>query len=256
MDHQVVSLKTMFLRLGRWLLPRTIRRFLVRSSRWPPVGMARGRILNQLTPVSRTWGGDRGLPIDRYYIERFLARWAEDVRGHVLEISDNTYTVRYGGQRVTKSDVLDKEKGNPRANIIADLTCADHLPENTYDCIICTQTLQFIFDTRAALRTLFRILNPGGVLLVTVPGVSQVSRYDVERWGDYWRFTSMSARRLFSEFFPPDQVVIQAHGNVLVAAAFLYGLAAEELDRKELEYNDAEYELLITIRATKARGEQ
>jgi SAM-dependent methyltransferase len=174
----------------------------------------------------------------------------------VLEISDNRYTWRYGGQRVERSDVLEKVAGNPKANIVADLTDADHLPGDFYDCIICTQTLQFIYDTRAALATLCRILKPGGALLVTVPVTSQISRYDVERWGDYWRFTSMSVRLLFGEAFPPEHVTVQAHGNVLVATAFLYGLATEELAHDELEYDDPEYEFLITVRATKPRHAQ
>lgn len=239
------------LRFGRWLLPRDARRVLVRASRWPRIGKARGKLVHALTPVSRNWGGDRGTPIDRYYIERFLAERASDVHGHVLEVSDNHYTWRYGGERVKRSDVLEKEAGNPKATIVADLTDADHLPSDVYDCVICTQTLQFIYDTRAALATLYRILKPGGTLLVTVPVVSQVSRYDVERWGDYWRFTSMSARLLFGEVFTPEQVAVQAHGNVLVATAFLYGLAREELAGNELDYDDPEYEFLVAVRATK-----
>jgi SAM-dependent methyltransferase len=249
--HKVALLTTGLRRLGRRLLPRDARRFLVRVSRWPRVGMARGRLVHGLTPVSRIWGGDRGTPIDRYYIERFLTDRASDVRGRVLEISNNHYTRRYGGQRVERSDVLEKVEGNPKANIVADLTDADHLPNDVYDCILCTQTLQFIYDTRAALATLCRILKPGGALLVTVPVVSQLSRNDVERWGDYWRFTSMSVRLLLGEVFPPEHVTVQAHGNVLVATAFLYGLATEELVRDELDYDDPEYEFLITVRATK-----
>jgi hypothetical protein len=52
-------------------------------------------------PVSRNFGYDRGLPVDRYYIEGFLDRHKSDVRGHVLEVGDDSYTRRYGGDRVT-----------------------------------------------------------------------------------------------------------------------------------------------------------
>ncbi len=45
----------------------------------------------------REFGYDRGLPIDRYYIERFLANNASDIRGHVMEIADNIYMRRFGG---------------------------------------------------------------------------------------------------------------------------------------------------------------
>ena len=57
-------------------------------------------------PVSRAWGYDRGTPVDRYYIEKFLEQHSIDVQGCVLEIGDNFYTLRYGGTRVEKSEVL------------------------------------------------------------------------------------------------------------------------------------------------------
>ena len=40
-------------------------------------------------PVSDHWGWDRGTPVDRYYIEQFLAEHAADVRGRVLEVKDS-----------------------------------------------------------------------------------------------------------------------------------------------------------------------
>lgn len=207
--------------------------------------------LRRLEPVSRIFGLDRGKPVDRCFIERFLDRCAEDVHGHVLEIGDNTYTVRYGGARVTQSDVLHATPDNPKANIIADLTSAYQIPSETFDCIILTQTLQYIFDPRAAIRTLYRILKSGGIVLATFPGISQISRYDMGRWGDYWRFTTLSARRLFEEVFPAENLEIHAYGNVFVAIAFLHGLATEELTKKELDHVDPDYEVVITVRAVK-----
>jgi hypothetical protein len=97
-------------------------------------------LVNRLAPVSREFGYDRGLPIDRYYIERFLARYAEDIRGRVLEIGDNSYTQKYGGSHVTASDVLHVTEGNSQATLVADLTHAEHIPSDTFDCIIFTQT--------------------------------------------------------------------------------------------------------------------
>lgn len=207
--------------------------------------------LRRLTPVSRVFGFDRGLCIDRYYIENFLARHADDIRGRVLEIGDDAYTRRFGGERATKCDVLHAVEGNPKATIVADLACADHIPTDTFDCIICTQTLPFIYDVRAALWHIYRILKPGGVLLATFPGISQISRYDMDRWGDYWRFTYASARRLFGDVFGLKHVTVEAFGNVLVACAFLHGLAAHELKPHELDYNDPDYQVLVTVRAVK-----
>ena len=216
----------------------------------PPEAMTFGS-LRRVTPISRTFGFDRGQPIDRFYIERFLAAQAIDIRGTVLEIGDNTYTLKFGRDRVMTSDVLHVGTGHPGATIVADLANADGMSSDTFDCIICTQTLQFIFGVRRAMGTLHRLLKPGGVVLMTVPGISQISRFDMDRWGEYWRFTTLSTRRLCEEVFPPANVSVEAHGNVLTAIAFLHGLASEELRPEELDHHDADYELLITARMVK-----
>lgn len=209
--------------------------------------------LRRVTPISRDFGWDRGLPIDRYYIEKFLQKQSQDIRGRVLEIQNNNYTHKFGGAQVAQSDVLDIDEKNPQASIIADLTSAEQIPSDTFDCIVCTQTLLLIYDLRAAIRTLYRILKPNGVLLVTIPGGShKICRDEMQRVGDYWRFTSLSAQRLFEEAFQSGNVEVGTFGNVLTAIAFLHGLATRELRRDELEYHDPDYEVTITVRAVKS----
>jgi hypothetical protein len=200
-----------------------------------------------LEPVSRQFGFDRGKPVDRWYIERFLDRQRADVRGAVLEVAEDTYTQWYGDGQVTLSDVL-HHSGSDQSTVVGDLTTGAGLPSAAYDCFICTQTLPFIYDVHAAIRGMASVLKPGGVVLATVPGMSQVSREDKRDWGDWWRFTSQGTQRLFEEAFADVQV--EAHGNVLSAAAFLYAYAAEELTESELAHRDSDYELLITVRAT------
>jgi SAM-dependent methyltransferase len=207
--------------------------------------------LTRLEPVSRTFGFERGKPIDRWYIERFLAAHAPDVRGRVLEVAEPTYTQWYGGADIERADVLHAAPGNPAATIVGDLTTGEGIPAATFDCFLMTQTLPFIYDVAAAVRGAHRLLKPGGVVLATVPGMSQVSREDQRDWGDWWRFTSQGARRLFADVFGADAVQVAAHGNVLAACAFLYGLAAEDLTQAQLAHHDPEYELLTTVRAVK-----
>ena len=226
-------------------------RWLRRLRRWPPRGAIRFGALRRLTPISRVFGFDRGQPIDRFYIEKFLSAHAADIRGAVLEVAGNEYALRFGQDRVTSCDVLHVEAGHPGATIVADLAHADGMSSDAFDCIICTQTLQHIYGVRDAVATLHRLLTPGGVLLATVPGISQISRFDMDRWGDYWRFTTLSMRRLCEEVFPSANVSIEAHGNVWTAVAFLHGLAAEDLRPEELDRHDADYELVITARVVK-----
>ena len=171
----------------------------------------------------------------------------------MLEIRENSYTRRYGGERVHVSDVLDVAEDNRRATIHADLTRADHVPSDAFDCIILTQTLHFIYDVRLATQTLYRILKPGGVLLATFPGISKTGCRECGKHGEYycWMFTQLSARRLLEETFPAADLRIEAHGNVLAAISFLHGLAVEELRQEELDHHDPDYEVLITLRAVK-----
>ena len=236
------------------LLPPSIRRRVVL---WlgiltqPPLSQVGFGDLRRLAPIRRDFGWMRGLPVDRHYIERFLSAHASEIQGHVMEIGDNYYTRKFGRDRVTRSDVLHVVEGNPNATIVADLTRADHLPSDTFDCIILTQTLQCIYDVRTALGTLHRILKPNGVLLATCHGISHLSRDEMDLWGEYWRFTDRSVRRLFAEFFPPNGLEVKQHGNVLASIAFLHGLAAEELSADELDYVDPDFQVIITVRATK-----
>lgn len=215
----------------------------------PGVGGESFGSLRRVIPVSHEFGFDRGQPIDRYYIDRFLEQHSADIRGRVLEIGESTYTRRFGSD-VSAVDVLHVREGNPEATIVADLSQGNQLPATAFDCVLLVQTLHLIFDVGAAIRTLYRILKPGGVLLATFPGISQRSR---DEWGDtwYWGFTSVSARRLFSEAFPESGLTIHAHGNVLTSAAFLHGLASAELTADELAFEDDRYETVITIRAAK-----
>jgi SAM-dependent methyltransferase len=121
--------------------------------------------LRRLSPISNKFGFDRGCSIDRYYIEKFLAEFLADIRGTVLEVGDNGYTKKFGQARVSRSDVLHIEEGHPQVTIVADLSRDQTLPADNFDCIICTQTLQFIYDFRAALQSLYRILKPGACFL-------------------------------------------------------------------------------------------
>jgi SAM-dependent methyltransferase len=221
-----------------------------RWSRRPPVGWVRFGSLRRLRPIDPNFGFGWGRVIDRYYIEGFLGQYASDIHGRVLEVSGSNYTRRFGGQRVSGSEVL-HVTGSPQATIIGDLTDARDIPSNAFDCIILTQTLQFIYDIRAATKTLHRILKPGGTLLVTCNGISQISRNDMEQWGEYWRLTSLSAHKLFSEFFAEDHVTVQAYGNVLAATAFLQGLTVQDLSSEEMDYHDPNYEVIVGIRALK-----
>lgn len=207
--------------------------------------------LRRLTPVSRVFGYDRGTPIDRYYIDQFLSKHATDIGGKVLEVGDSYYSHKYGAEKTSRIEVLHATNDNPRATIVGDLSSGIGIPTDMFNCIILTQTLQFIFDFKSALHTCYKALQPGGVLLITVPGISQISKYDMERWGEYWRFTSLSVKNIFEDIFETHDVQVSVYGNVLSSVAFLYGISYEELSKSELDFCDSDYELLIGVRVSK-----
>ncbi len=202
-----------------------------------------------LEPVSRQFGLDRGTPVDRWYIERFLQDQASSIRGDVLEIGDNTYTQQYGSN-VSRSDVLNVEP-SASATLTGNLATGENIPQFAYDCIIMTQTIQMIYDLKSALKNAVAALKPGGTLLLTASGISQISRYDMDRWGEYWRFTDKSLHMLLEEILPGASLTVTPYGNLAAARAFLEGRAAEELEPAILDYCDPDYQLVLTARLTK-----
>ena len=210
-------------------------------------------VLRRLRPYRPDFGRRRGGCIDRYYIEKFLASYSESIKGFVAEIGSDEYTKQFGGGTVVHSDILDINKRNDRRTVTIDLANTSTASENSYDCILCTQTLFLIPDYQAAIRTLQKMLKPGGVSLVTVPGISPIVRGNLLAGAgdDWWRFTARSALRTFREVFGEDNVTVHSYGNVLTATAFLHGLVQEELTLAELEFHDSDYEVIVGIEATK-----
>ncbi len=206
--------------------------------------------LNRTTPFSTQFGYDRGGPLDRYYIENFLKETSSRIMGRVLEIGDNEYTLKFGGDKVKKSDILHIDDSNKQATYIGDLSNAPNLPSNSFDCIVLTQTLHLIYDYKAAIETCHRVLKPGGTLLLTVPGISHIAQ---DEWGKYWlwSFTGNSIQKIMEERFSEDKISVKTHGNVLVASAFLYGMGLPDLKKKQMDYFDPHYQVIITVNAIK-----
>lgn len=208
------------------------------------------RKLNKRQPVSDIYGFDRGHLVDRFYIENFLERNQKDIRGVCLELLNRNYTAEFGGDKVTKSDILDIDRGNDQATIHGDLRDLKNIKSGTYDCIILTQVLQFIDEFETGVRECRRILKPGGVILVSAP---TVSRADVASGvdNDFWRFTAAGAKHLFAKVFGARNIKVESHGNVLAGLAFWVGLVQEDLSEHDLTYNDPDFPVLITVRAVK-----
>lgn len=242
----------MLRRMVRRFMRSGLRRRAARALVRPAVGSVDFGDLDRLRPISDDWGFERGTPIDRFYIEEFLALRAGDIAGDVLEIGEPMYTARFGGDRVRRLEVLHIHEGYPGVTIVGDLTRPQDFEPAQFDCIVLTQTLNIIYDTHPVVHSVHKLLKPGGVVLATFPGISKLSRADADFWGYNWAFTSMSASRMFGDVFGPENVELESVGNVKAATAFLYGLAAEELTFAELAYRHRDFEVLLRVRATRS----
>jgi SAM-dependent methyltransferase len=201
-------------------------------------------------PLSNWYGFDRGRPLDRYYIENFINQNNESIHGTCLELLNDNYITKFGGNRVDRKIILDIDNNNKNANLISDLRNLKEIQDKTIDCIILTQVLQFIDDTDAAISECYRILKPGGVLLATLPSISRIDCISGVG-GDYWRFTTASAQFLFEKRFRNENLKVYSLGNAKIVMYFYAGLAQEDTPKKLLDNNDENFPLIICIKATK-----
>jgi hypothetical protein len=210
----------------------------------------RGLDIDSVYPVSNWLGEDRGTPIDRYYIEKFLNNNRQYIQGNALEVANDKY-IRKFGLGTTSLDVLHPIVGTHGATVIGDLTNSSSLPEGKFDCFVCTQTIHVIYKYMDAIRGAYKILKPGGVMLATLGAIAQISEFDMDRWGDYWRFTTRSAMLSFGEVFGNDNIDVSYYGNCLAAVSLLRGIAVEEISSQKLDVQDRNYPVIITIVARK-----
>jgi glycosyltransferase involved in cell wall biosynthesis len=239
-------------RFAQQVLPPGVKYMLKRlvGLRPPPLlRQVRFGDFDRTSPICTNFGLHRGTPVDRHYVEAFVAAHRGDIKGRVLELDDALYCRRYG-TRIVQQDVLDIKADNPRATIVGDLSVAGVLPEEAFDCLVVTQTLQFIYDMKTAVREMYRALKPGGILLLTCPGISQIYP-GIEGEGWFWSLTRAGAERMFSAVFGAANVAVEAHGNVYAAVCFLEGLVLEEIDTAKLDVRDSSYPVIVAVRARK-----
>jgi hypothetical protein len=198
--------------------------------------------LRRVTPFSATFGFDRGTPIDRYYVDQFLARHRAAISGRILEIQTSDYTDRFG-VGVLAAHTLDiSPQFSP--TYLCDLARAESLvPTASYDCFLLPNTLPFIRDLDLALLQARRIVRPGGMILATVPCLVPLTG-DVP---DYWHLSAAGWQIVAERNWPGCHVEVAAHGNCLAAVAAMYGITVEELTSSELDASDPRYPVLVTI---------
>ncbi len=210
-----------------------------------------------LAPLDDTYGMGRGTPVDRYYIEAFLDSHKDLICGKVMEIGDRIYTEKFGKERVTESVILHVEREDLKMNQIkGDLSTGEGLEPESVDCLICTQTLPFIYDVQSAADHIVSLLRGGGTALITAGGISQIIQYERIHYGHFWSFTEQSLGKLFENNREVESVDVMVYGNVKTASAFLYGISSEELDPSELKVQDSCYQVIVGACVKKRQGKR
>jgi glycosyltransferase involved in cell wall biosynthesis/SAM-dependent methyltransferase len=209
------------------------------------VGKVAPAAFHHTLPFNPEFGCDPSWPIERQYIERFRRQEASYTRGVVLDIQDFC-------QEQPESGLAQLTQPAPTHDGLSEhwvgcrLSSATNLPDCLFDCVLFTCSLHLAYNFSAALQLCYRLLKPGGVLLLTVPGSGT--------WKDtwYWSLTPEALRHLLATVFPAAAVELESFGNVHVAAAYLYGLELPALSPEQLGHYDPEYQVLHTVKIVKA----
>lgn len=196
-------------------------------------------------PVSRQFGTERGTPVDRYYIERFLGKYKQMIRGDVLEIEDSTYSLRYGEERLRNAIVMDVGREGGDISFRGNLETGEGIRDEIADCFILTQTLMYIFDLKSAAHHIVRLLKRGGSALITCSGISQNSKRCMDDYGCCFNFNTDALRRLFEQEEGVEVVEAGSYGNVKTVTAHLNGLCCEDLAADDFIPNDKYYPLIV-----------
>jgi len=201
-----------------------------------------------VTPFSSNFGFDRGTPVDRYYLHRFLDAHRDRVTGDVLEIQLPDCATRYG-RNLGAVHTVDINPAH-RPTYVCDLARAGGvIPSDRYDCVLLPNTLCVLRDIDECLRQALRVLKPGGALLASTAGFVPLSA-DAP---DYWHLSAAGWLEITGRVWPGCDVRVESHGNCLAATAAMLGLAHEELEPAELDVVDPRYPVLITLFCEKPR---
>ncbi len=196
-------------------------------------------------PISRQFGTERGTPVDRYYIDKFLENHTRLIKGDVLEIEDNTYTLRFGGDRVKHSIVMDVSSVNSSISFNGNLETGEGIKDEIADCFILTQTLMYIFDLKKAAHNISRVLRRGGVALITCSGISQNSIRCMDNYGCYFNFNKDVFVKMFGGEDSLEVIETGSFGNVKTVLAHIAGLCCEDLTTSDFMPNDKYYPLIV-----------
>lgn len=153
-----------------------------------------------------TWVGDKPVPRvtiseERLASNRILLEWGPRVTGAVLSVGsggDIDKQGRYyrGYFSAASSYVTSDVNELYESDMVLDIRRVPLSMTETFDAVFCSGVLEHVDEVYEAVEGIYRILKPGGALLVGVPFKQPMHRAP----NDFWRFTEYGIRYLLRDF--------------------------------------------------------
>ncbi len=140
-------------------------------------------------------------PVDRIMKFRCIMKYLRRLQkgGLVLDYGSGDRPLEpMLNERFDKYIAADYEASNAGHMRRPDIPIVDYklgIESNSLDCVILTEVLEHIYEPKAALQEINRVLKPGGSLIGTVPFA--VSEHEPPF--DFHRYTSFALKRMFDE---------------------------------------------------------
>ena len=156
-------------------------------------------------------------PTQAWRVERIL-KFSKEIRGKVLDVGCfvgilSERIMQQGGKELIGMDRLEKALALAAARgiqtALADLDEAVFdFPDDNFDCVVVGEVLDYVFDPDAVIEDIYRVLKPGGKLIITVPNLASFGNrllvllgwhpfgQEVRpRQGGYWRYFTFATLR-------------------------------------------------------------
>lgn len=153
-------------------------------------------------PKSKTYRG-RQYSETRYAIIKWLEKELPKIKGEVLNVAAGGWEVPkqlLDMKQVTKYTTFDKKfygDGKNQVDVYGDVHNMPKEWTNKWDCVICNQAIECFENPAKAMDEFYRVLKPGGILLVDAPfnyrwfgeGSFPGQKVKKHKVYDYWRIT-------------------------------------------------------------------
>jgi SAM-dependent methyltransferase len=200
--------------------------------------------LKRRWPFSHRFGFDRGAPVDRYYLQQFVAAIGPKVRGRCLEIGGTLVNRGVYKLEVDEFRTLDLPHSGVADDLMGDAADPDVFAADSWDSILAFHVLEHCPDPFAVVHNIHRWLTPGGHAFIVVPCAQRMHNFP----GDYWRFMPDGLRVLFKEF---AEAHVSAYGNPLTVVSSFLGLSHTELPPEDMDFVHPDYPVISCVVARK-----